>query len=146
MLEIQNQRNEDSKVSSAVKSTEKYRLETANKEKRISIGGSDIKPLNNLNYDDVFNDYNDSKVLNLSNKINNNFMNNLNNIIVEEDSNFNLMNTLTNNNFKSVYDNINDQVMEDGPLDYHYNNENEKTEHAKKEEEVNKKVQKELIR
>jgi len=99
-------KNIDSKFSSSVKSIEKFRQETA--DKRVSMGGSDVNPLNNNNFDqnDVFNDFNESfKVLNLSNK--NNLMNNINNVIMEEDSNFNLMNTLTNNNFRSVFDNFN---------------------------------------
>jgi len=141
-------KNIDSKFSSSVKSIEKFRQETA--DKRVSMGGSDVNPLNNNNFDqnDVFNDFNESfKVLNLSNK--NNLMNNINNVIMEEDSNFNLMNTLTNNNFRSVFDNFNidvndaNEANDDGPMDYY---EEMKPEYEKKEEQLNKTIQNELIK
>ena len=139
-------RGQDSKISSSVKSVERFRRdETGQKDK--SYLGSDLKPLQDLNYNDVFNDFNESKVINAMNKTN--LSNNLN-TVMEVDSNFNIMNTLTNNNFKSAYDNINEidiQDQMDGQMGYgdYYNND-EIPEYEKKEEQINQTIQNELMR
>jgi hypothetical protein len=112
------------------------------------------------NYDDVFNDYNynESKLLNMSNRqnISVNILKNIENIIVEEGSDLNFM-TLTNNQNrdfgKPIFNeeneikeedypnNMQDVFNNDDPLFYENNEEDRDHHFTEKEEKINKQIQ-----